>query len=376
MFTFVDKKVTLNFSGRYLISVLVAAIVLMQNLALASGPKLSDKEINTPPPRIIRTCCAFGANIGFAGIPFAKKTDITSPSTTGNHVFLGGKEEKNGNIYTRRGGFLDMGHLRDCADWTAYLYEVIQAGKNNSSYKIIDLGNEGGQKWLTLHFPENLSIDESIQLAGKIAYDISVWHEISTWFGASYVPMIPERYSSFSPEDLYSNLMGVHLAMEALASELPYNEAMTLAISNKLKELEAVETEAETLDAMLQVDKVWYDSEKRFPSRKVLVKRYLDPGSDLIPWLIPENQGIFKPYILNKPEEYLTEYYELNLKLNYKFPVKELYPDNKNRFITQNDFKYLIDYIQENIAELEARDMHSNESNKRVRLRDNSDADN
>jgi hypothetical protein len=152
-------------------------------------------------------------------------------------------------------------------------------------------------------------------------------HEISTWFGASYVPLIPEKYSSFSPEDLYSNLMGVHLGMRAIASDLDYNEAMTLELEKMLDSLEALNTEDETFEAMLKVNEVWYSNEKRYPNKKVILKRYIELESDLSPWLVPGYESQLPPYLLRKPDNFLSKYYELSLKLNFRFPVDSIIPE-------------------------------------------------
>src|SRR5680860_862991 len=114
----------INFQ-KHISFVLTIVLIFLVSHSYAEAPVLTQKEIANPPPRIIRTCCGFGANIGVAGVPFYKKTDITTVAEMGPHHFLGGKEEQNGNIYTKRGGFIDLGHLRDCADWTAYLYRLI-----------------------------------------------------------------------------------------------------------------------------------------------------------------------------------------------------------------------------------------------------------
>lgn len=333
--------------------------------SFAKAPVLTPEKIASPPPKIIRTCCAFGANIGFAGVPFAKKTDITSVGTMGPHGFLGGKEEKNGNIYTRRGGFIDLGHLRDCADWTAYLYNLIQASKSNRELVVTHIGNEGGEKTLVIRIPENIDDEDARELAGKIAYDFSVWHEIATWFGASYVPMVPERYSSFSPEDLYSNLLGVHLGMMAIKSDLDYDEAMTELLAEMLYELECVDTEQETLDAMLKVDNLWYTSHKRFPNKKILLKRYFDPESELIPWIIPDEYGILQPFILQKPDAKLSDLYQFSIKLNFRFPVKEIFTEESDRIVTQKDFDILMQFIHDELNRYkEVNDKHSTKEEK------------
>jgi hypothetical protein len=335
------------FSYKGTLQVFINIIILLSAIQVfAKAPIITSKELSIPPPRIIRTCCGFGVEIGIAGVPFAKKTDITSRETMGSHTFMGSKDEQNGIIYTRRGGFLDMGHLRDCADWTAYLYSLIKASQTNPFYSSIELRNEGGAKSLVLNVPKDFNDEQIIELAGKISYDLSLWHEISTWFGASYVPLVPERFSSFSPEDMYSNLMGVHLGMRAIKSNLDYNEAMTNELSNMLDSLESVETEQETFDAMLKVNQVWYTNEKKYPSNKLTLKRYIDLDSDLIPWIVQGFESHLPPYSLPKPDSSLSKYYELSLKLNFRFPVDSIFPGRKDNIITQNDFDEFVNYIK------------------------------
>ena len=330
-------------------SILIILLLFSGFQIQAKAPILTSKELSVAPARIIRTCCGFGVEIGIAGVPFAKKTDITSREIMGTHTYMGERTEQNGIIYTRRGGFLDMGHLRDCADWTAYLYNLIKASQTDHFYKHIELRNEGGAKSIEIDIPKNFSNDEMIALAGKISFDLSLWHEISTWFGASYIPLVPERYSSFSPEDLYSNLMGVHLGMRALASNLDYNEAMTAELNKMLDSLESVNTEQETFDAMLKVNEVWYTNQKSYPNKRVVLKRYIELDADLAPWLVPGYESKRAPYILQKPDASLSKYYLLSLKLNYRFPVDSVIPERSDRIITQNDFENFVGFIQTEI---------------------------
>jgi hypothetical protein len=340
---------------------LVKPIVVIALLALAiqsfsKAPHLSIEQIKNPPPRIIRICCAFGADIGYAAVPFAKRNDITSIDVMGPHKYLEGPDENNGIVYTHRGGFLDMGHLRDCADWTAYLYNLILACKEDSTLTSIHLGFEGGTKTLKLNVPKDICDDEAVELAARIAYDISLWHEISTWFGAATVPLLPERYSSFSPEDIYSNLMGTHLATQAILSDMEYDEAMTFYIDKMLKELGVVSSWDDTYNAFLKVDKLWYDGDKRFPDKDITLKRFLDSGTELSPWLIPEDEGVYKPYVLHKPDASYSDLYELQIKLNYHFPVKSIFTDLNGGVITQKDFPVMIKRIHSDLIKLEQKE--------------------
>ena len=339
----------------YLIKTALLTFIFLSGITPSKGkaPSLTPDKLASAPPRIIRTCCSFGADVRLAVIPFVRYTDITSREEIGQHQYLGGKHEGNGNIYTRRGGFIDLGHLRDCADWTAYLYNLIIASRENPALQISGLGSEGGQKTLVLDIPENIDSSDVYELAGKIAYDLSLWHEIATWFGASYVPLIPERYSSFSPEDLYSNLLGVTLGIRALKSNLDYEEAMTLLIAETLDSLEAVETRNDTWEAMQKVEEIWWTSEKRLPSKKVLIKRYLDTENSLFPWLIPNEEATSSPSPLIKPAEWLNNFYRLEFRMNYHFPVKSIFGKENHRVITQTDFCTLLRHIEKEVNDLD-----------------------
>ncbi|MCP9768997.1 DUF4056 domain-containing protein [Lacihabitans sp. LS3-19] len=311
-------------------------------------------NLKNPPPRIIRTCCSFGVDVKVAGMPFVKITEVTSFEQMGKHKFLGSKEEHNGIIYTQNGGFIDMGHLRDIADFTAYLYVLIQSQQNQGEF-VLKLGNEAGMKNLILNIPENFPNEDAVHLAGKIAYDLSVWHEISTAYGASFIPLVPERYSSFSIEDAYSNLTGVILGMKALLSENAYEDEMSKNITETLIKLEAVKGEEATKDAMNAVKDIWWSGKAKLPSRKVLIKRQFAVYGCVYPMLIDDNKiensdnnkvCVPENTLANEP---LNKYYSLSIKANFKIPVKKVFGENvkEKNTITQLDFPALIKYAEE-----------------------------
>ncbi|MGR3812225.1 DUF4056 domain-containing protein [Jiulongibacter sp. NS-SX5] len=298
------------------------------------------------PPRIIRTCCAFGADLKMTAVPFKKYSDVSAVDQLGSHVYLGSPSEGNGIIYTRRGGFIDLGHLRDQADWTAYLFSTILSNEGKELY--LNLGNEGGSKQLTLRIPEKLAREDAARLAAKISFDLSVWHEIATFYGASTVPLIPERYSAFSMEDAYSNMTGAILGLQAVLSTEPYEEAMTSLIENLLIDLEAVEAFDETIAAMEMVKEDWWTDAYRLPSKKVLMKRDFDMADCQLPWIIDHPEYSAEPLTVcletsDTEGIPLDEYYELNIKLNFKFPVKKLFSEAESRQISQKDFGRLIE---------------------------------
>ena len=302
------------------------------------------------PPRIIRVCCAFGSNVGVMGVPFFRLTEITGVEDIGPHHYLGNRSEGNGIIYTRRGGFIDLGHLRDQADWTAYLYEVIRTNKGNPGFEL-KLGYEGGTKKLVLNIPDNLSETNSMILAGRIAYDLSVWHEIATWFGVSSIPFVPERYSSFSIEDNYSNLLGATLGIESLESDLPFCDAMTKLLNEKLIELGRVDSVSQTYDAMEKVLNKWWTRKYQFPQANVTLKRAFSTYADTYPLIVPEMADttgqvcvLELPQLCNTDLN-LSDLYTLYFRLNGKFMSKHFFVHSKKKVITNHDFLSLINEI-------------------------------
>jgi len=326
----------------------------------AKGPSFSLNNPEHKPHRIIRTCCSFGTEMQMFAIPGVKLTEITGFDQIGSHHYLGAPSEENGIIYSRRGGFIDMGHLRDQADWTAYLYTQLKENKSKGEMSMV-IGREGGEKTLNVNLPASLTNSDLIQLAGKIAYDLSVWHEIATWFGASTIPFVPERYSSFSIEDPYSNLLGVTIGIKAIQSDLPYEEAVTTIIRETLRNLDVVSNKAETILAMEAVRNIWWTRDKKLPSSKVLLQRQLQVYPCLQPWLVPgwkslnvETSELKVPEVASDGEP-LNSFYQLEFNLNYKFPFHKMFPERKERRITQNDFDRLLTQIAAELKRKESR---------------------
>lgn len=275
---------------------------------------------------------------------------LTSAEKLGPHKYLGDKSENNGILYTRRGGFLDFGHLRDLIDWTAYFYNLAKKSQQIGGI-FIHLGFESGEKALEIKIPSTEKDEDLVSLAARIAYDLSIWHEITTWFGASSVPLISERFSSFSLEDAYSNLLGTRIAAEAISSDLPYEEAVTGIIKRTLTELEAVSTTEESYQAMEAVRDIWWTRKKHLPNNMVTLQRELGVYETMTPWLVPGWESKNKvPFQVTLPATTrdgvnLSEFYTLSFDLNRKVPITKIFPEKTDRLVTQNDFQAILDYI-------------------------------
>lgn len=333
--------------------IVILTYILLAISLLSDATGLNQKQIDEGlPPRIIRTCCAFGNNVGIIGIPFIKKTDIVAVENIGQHRYLGGKSEKNGLIYTLKGGFIDTGHLRDQADWTAYLQSIILRNRGNRNTSL-SLGYEGGKKILKLDIPEAFSPEDAALLAGRITYDLSVWHEIATWYGASSVPFVPERYSSFSAEDDYSNQLGITLGIEALLSKLPYEQAMDSVLTNQLLLLEAVTDVKQSYAAMDLVNGKWWSGVYKYPSKNLLLKHEISSYDTTFPLLVDELKVTSTEPVpvevakLSSNNESLNNFYKLSFYVNGKIPYTRIFHKRKSRkLISNEDFLVLLKNIE------------------------------
>ena len=124
-----------------------------------------------------------------------------------------------------------------------------------------------------------------------MAFQLSVWHEIATAYGWASIDLYPEYVSAFSPEDLYSNLLGIKIARgiltqsDSAAADSLYDQDMDLWLQTTLRYLQPVSAAAGEAAAYL-VDGVWSDSRARLPNPTVVLRRNLDAGNEISPWQI------------------------------------------------------------------------------------------
>ena len=330
------------------------------NAITLHAQKTSDDQVDIDkiPPRIIRACCAFGYDLKLWGVPFVNIDQVISVDDLGDHHYMGNKQEGIGTIYTNRGGFIDIGHVRDQMDWTRFLYTTIlhHRGKGEVNLR---LRKEAGRKTLKLNVPAEFDKGDCSLLAGKIAFDFSLWHEISTWFGASAIPFLPEKFSSFSVEDVYSNLLGIHIGMKTLLSEPHFNEAATTILAKTLDSLAVVPSPKETYEAYDAVHNLWYSNKKRIPHNNISLKRDPNVLTSSRPWIVPDQtENLGEPIVLEVPLlttkcELLTNFYEFSIDLNRKLPVETLFPNRESSRINQDDFEVLLQRIVDEIKIME-----------------------
>jgi len=264
----------------------------------------------------LRPCCAFGADVGARlgpiPLPGYRIANILDPSEIGRHTYDSGtlhlrtsgqetlllNNENNGLVYTCRGGFIDIAHVRDYADWSLFIGTSLARSLETGTR--IDLPNEGGRRTILLKpvSPTLIELIGRVRIAAAltewITFQLSVWHEIATWYGWESVPGFSERVSAFSPEDLYSNLLGIKM-LTAIAqrrsgrAENVYNASVDAWLKAMLVVLRAVPKDV-ALGAMRAVDGLWWDSKRRLPDPRLVLRRHLDFESPVQPWLVPRER--------------------------------------------------------------------------------------
>jgi hypothetical protein len=231
----------------------------------------------------------FGAPLG---IPFPHHERL------GKHGYTNSMSERIGLVYTCRGGFIDMGHLREAADRTAYIskitFENLMKGETTFSFRVL----EPSEYFVTISYPDNweelpdkevIAMDTAIRLGQYLAYMATIWHEIVTWYGYKCTGVFSEYISSFSWEDTYSNILGTELGARALRTyNDDFDDAMTTLIREELEKLDA-QRPGIGMRATRKVEGKWYKGGLYF--FVIMQKRNFDVGLDdgvVTPWLVPD----------------------------------------------------------------------------------------
>ncbi|MCA9549574.1 MAG: DUF4056 domain-containing protein [Myxococcales bacterium] len=253
-----------------------AALLLLLAAPAAAAPPTDAAEY---PPRL-RICCALGHDLELRlGVlrPPVGVENVVARGALGHHRYRARTvfEERNGLVYTCRGGFIDLGHLRSAADLYAHLRARLEAARG------------GPVALATADGGATLLAPPTSDSAAQAAFDLTVWHEITTGAGGRVVPFFSETFSAFSPEDLYSDLLGATLGARAWARPEPWDQALDAEMDAALEALGALDLDA-TRRALDQVEGRWWSAEVPVPGAGLLLRRNLAFGPTLHPWLVPE----------------------------------------------------------------------------------------
>ncbi len=274
---------------------LLCSVCLLAFMTHSSQARfLSEKQARKRPRA--RVACVASPTAG---------TCYPDPFALGSHAYTGGfihslfdPPERNGIVYTCRGGFIDIAHSRKLADWTAYLaYGIraaIVANRRNFSFKM----REPSRSYVRIEYPPDwdqlpactrdaTATEISIQLASYLTYTACIWHEMLTWFGYKAIGFYPEFNSAFSWEDCYSNALGCRIAEVALRDpNQEFGRAVTLLLNRELERL-GVQPRPAAWVAGRAVHGQWFAGNYFWFQ---IVKRNFDIGGEdglITPWLAP-----------------------------------------------------------------------------------------
>ncbi len=338
-----------------------------------------------PLPGALRPCCAFGkelrVKLGGVPVPRFRIGNITERARLGPHRFNNGAisvdskdrrgaliHEANGIVFTCRGGFVDIAHVRDKADLTLHLAsQVARRFETGMEEKLLPQGAE--LRVIVDPLSPELVLEHgrrelAIGLGQWLAYQEGIWHEIATWYGYASLAAWPEKISAFSPEDLYSNALGIRIAGEvvredAAQGEVNYNENMDIWIDRALERLGARDTETGRL-AMRAVDGRWWDSQRRIPNFRLTLRRLSVLDTPVVPWQIdtggdPERvarvreacAGQLEAHPLPLDAEYadlrFADFARLEIEVGDALAAAGFpFPREGSRSITQADFPFVV----------------------------------
>ncbi len=275
-------------------------------------------------PRRLRPCCAFGGamRVKVFGIPLPcyRHQPLRGAPDIGPHEYDPGllqilpspiddelragnagskhaKREHNGIIYTCRGGFLDTAHIRDFADLAWFLAARVEERLETGG--TIELEDYGGRRRVTIRPVRGEKLREAgrtrlaIAVAARLSFDLSVWREIATWYGYESVPPWSEKLSSFSPEDLYSNLLGTKLAegillTTAIHDRREWDLAMTAWLASAMDAIGIVPVDA-ARELMESLDGTFWSSARRIPDWDITLRRRFERGPVVEPLVVHSN---------------------------------------------------------------------------------------
>ena len=177
-----------------------------------------------------------------------------------------------------------------------------------------------------------------------------------TWKGAKFLLIEPEFKSSFSWEDLYSNIMGVWVAKDAIKADGDFNVTFTRLLNQELKRLQVVPRE-KAKQITESVRGKWYTSASLM---KKNMDSYLD--EDVSPCIVPGYTSA-EPIIYPLPDLDGIDQYGIKVK----YTVNSFFLENgtlkriagtSDALEPLKDFKPIMKNIQREGVEKYGLDIH------------------
>ena len=305
------------------------------------------------------------------GIPLLHpRPPFLNPDKLGSHSYFPNPFEKNGIVYTCDGGHIDISHVRANADDTKFMVSKIQDYLLKDKKKFVFyLAFEQSRHIVEFTYPENwsemskeereaIARDVSLEAGAFVTFHATLWHEFMSWFGVRFAIFDPQFNSAFSWEDVYSNILGVKVAIQALQdTEHDYNKAITIGINNELSDLRVLPRK-KAIELTESMRGKWFKG--TFVAE--MIRRNTDIGVDdgyVSPVLIPGACDNAKARLIEVPK--LEKLKELGFFVTYKIvPVyleghkvlKIAPPDKKLKYIEPaKDYSNIIDYVNKKAVE-------------------------
>jgi hypothetical protein len=215
---------------------------------------------------------------------------FVNPNTIGRH---GSITEGSGMLYTLRGGTIDLAHVRRSGDAAKRAYDLayscIAAGEKSFTLRLF---LERTTNTVSFQYPadwrqrpmlekEQIARAVAIEVGPVVGYNWSLYHEMLTWKGTRFFLIEPEFKSAFSWEDLYSNILGVTIAMRSVQEGRDYNKQFTRILNQELDRLGGASKE-KAIEITRSVKGRWYKG-------AAMIKRNMDSGADdnVTPCIVP-----------------------------------------------------------------------------------------
>jgi len=227
--------------------VVVAGVLVLA----ATGCQLfPDRGLTVPASEMVQEGVAAAPRTRIGCYPTSTLGTVYLSENLGPHGYQYDFFEKNGVVYTCRAGHVDIIHLRIAADWTAYLTaKSFNNIMKNDPYFSYGMAVDRTTNHVNISFPEDwaqrpqaeraaIAQEVATAIGPYLAYTMTTWHEILTWFGFKCTGFATEFPSAFSWEDSFSNLLGTILATRALQDRTrPYNEALAVTLDDEMQAL-------------------------------------------------------------------------------------------------------------------------------------------
>jgi hypothetical protein len=278
-----------------------------------------------PTPPVSRPCCILAPTIR----PFNSTSNIVDPTSMGVH---NDPSERTGHIYCGALGFVDLGHLRDLCDFTKFVHGQIVARAGAPG--LVTTAHGQAQILSTIPTGSRIAVAQAIAFDDSFGYEIFTYDEFGSPGGHN---------SSFSPEDLPSNLLGTIVAGRAItrmASGGTFDAAVTTELAALIASAVA-QTPTGTLAAFSAINPCWIDFSD---VRSLLQDSYLRRRNfTSMPWKAGHPSDTTTPAFMSAGFGAVTTLYDYSFTTGRTF-AKSTFPAELTRIRADATTRYGVNF--------------------------------